>query len=304
MLAHLEAGPNAAFRQLAEASARLYPTFLHTLRDESGIAVDLRTEGKICFLDDNPENIAGGKPLIADDLGTLEPELTYRAPAILLPQNSLDPRQLIQALVATAKHLGVHLASGNEVTAVESADGHITCAETHKTKYSAGIIVNCAGAWAGHISPTPLPTRPIKGQMLCLVHDRSLITHVIQGNGVYLIPRTDHRIAIGSTVEDVGFDKRVDPGTIQLLHQRAASLVPACGQALIHDSWAGLRPCLPDHLPALGKTSLEGYFVATGHYRDGILLAPITAHVMSQTIRGEQPDVDLTPFSPLRFESQ
>ena len=118
---------------------------------------------------------------------------------------------------------------------------------------------------------------------------------------MYIIPRSDGRIVLGATVEEAGFDKRVDPDTVQRLHQAAANVAPAIGEMRIHEVWAGLRPGSPDDLPILGPTALPGYFAATGHYRDGILLAPITAHVMSQLLRGRAPDFDLEPFSPLRF---
>jgi len=166
----------------------------------------------------------------------------------------------------------------------------------------APAIVNCAGAWSGQFSPVPVPTRPIKGQMLALVADRrNLVRHVIRGNGVYVIPRADGRIVIGATVEDVGFDKRVDTETIQRMHQAAAVLVPQLGEARMLEDWAGLRPCAPDKLPIMGKTSLEGYYVSTGHYRDGILLAPIAAMLMTQVVQGRPTEIEFSDFGPLRF---
>jgi len=118
---------------------------------------------------------------------------------------------------------------------------------------------------------------------------------------VYVVPRSDGRIVIGSTLEDAGFDKRVDPGTIQRLHQAAADLIPELGEARMLETWAGLRPGTPDALPLLGATEVDNYFIAAGHYRDGILLAPVTALVMSQAVRGLKPDFELSAFSPARF---
>ena len=107
---------------------------------------------------------------------------------------------------------------------------------------------------------------------------------------------------LGATVEDAGFDKRVDPETIQKLHHAGIDAAPALASMKIHDAWAGLRPGTPDNLPILGETALPGYFAATGHYRDGIMLAPITAHLMTQLITaGQTTGFDLRPFSPLRF---
>ena len=303
MIAYCEAGPHPLLQQLAKTSSQMYPAFVHVLQDESGINVDLRSDGTIRFLDDPQHDVAEeGKAISADSLCKLEPELTYSAVARLLPEFCVDPRLLMDALLKAALHLGVHVASGADVTHLQIEHGTAVAAITTKTRYVSKIIVNCAGAWSGQFSPVPVPTLPIKGQMLALVPDRhQLIRHVIRGNGVYIIPRGDGRIVIGATVEDAGFDKRVDPDTIQRMHQAAAILVPALGQARIHQDWAGLRPCTPDKLPIMGNTSLAGYFVATGHYRDGIMLAPISARLMAQFILGNRPDFNFDAFSPTRF---
>jgi glycine oxidase len=131
---------------------------------------------------------------------------------------------------------------------------------------------------------------------------RGLLRHVIRAPEVYLVPRSDGRIVIGSTLEEAGYDKRTDPDTIQRLHQAAIHLVPGLAQARLLEAWAGLRPGTPDDLPILGATSTPGYFAATGHFRDGILLAPITAHVMARVITGAQPEYDISAFSPARFQ--
>ena len=137
--------------------------------------------------------------------------------------------------------------------------------------------------------------------MLCLVMPyRDLLKQVIRGE-VYLIPRSDGRLLVGATVEEAGFDKKTHPATIQRLHHAALSLVPKLKDAKILEDWAGLRPGTPDALPILGATSTPGYYVATGHFRDGILLAPITAQVISEVIAGKTPSLDLAPFSPARF---
>jgi len=130
---------------------------------------------------------------------------------------------------------------------------------------------------------------------------RTLLKHVIRSANVYLIPRSDGRLLVGATVEEAGFDKRTDPATIQRLHKAALALVPKLADARILEDWAGLRPGTPDALPILGHTSTPGYYVATGHFRDGILLAPVTAQVVADVIEGRTPQHDLTPFSPARF---
>ncbi len=237
-----------------------------------------------------------------------------------LKERSVDPRALVAAAWKTAKLRGVDFSSGDEVTQVNVSHGRATGVTTIKTTFHAAKVVNCAGAWSGQIklaqvdmgqikqnsgptTPHALPTRPVKGQMLCLLLPaRELLRHVIRSHGAYLIPRSDGRLLVGATVEEAGFDKRTDLATIQHLHQAAITLVPKLADAKILESWAGLRPGTPDGLPILGETSTPGYFVATGHFRDGILLAPITAEVMAAVIEGPTPELDLTAFSPARFD--
>ena len=113
------------------------------------------------------------------------------------------------------------------------------------------------------------------------------VQHVVRTPEIYIIPRSDRRILLGATLEDAGFDKRTDAETIERLYKSAAAVVPKIAEMRIHDAWAGLRPASPDGPPMLGATTLPGYFAATGHYRDGIMLAPITAEVMTQIIVGK-----------------
>ena len=137
-------------------------------------------------------------------------------------------------------------------------EGRATGVETTKTAFHAKKIINCAGAWSGQIPPHAFPTRPVKGQMLCLIMpSRDLLKHVIRSPKAYLIPRSDGRLLVGATVEEAGFDKRTDLATIQHLHQSAIELVPKLADAKILESWAGLRPGTPDALPILGSTSTQ-----------------------------------------------
>lgn len=310
MLAHCE--QDDAVRELAVASAKLYPEFVHEIEDESGLKVDYRNNGTILLLtgDEDEPFCDGAVRLNADQLPELEPNIEFAAEALLLPEASVDPRALTAASLKAAHHRGIDISSGTEVTQVEANNLGISGVSTPKTRFPTATVVNCAGAWAAQFqSPLSPPTRPVKGQMLDLIPAAKLtsrvqslpLQHVIRTPDVYLVPRTDGRIVVGSTVEEAGFDKRIDPGTIQRLFQAAANVCPELGQARIHESWSGLRPGSPDNLLILGATNTPGYFIATGHFRDGILLAPITAHVMTQLIRGEQCQFDLSAFSPLRF---
>jgi len=296
----------SALQPLATASARMYPEFAHELEVESGMKVDLRDYGTILF--PSPEHAAdadrcGGIQLTAKSFLDSEPALApVNEPSWCLKERSVDPRALTAAASQTAKHRGVDFSSGDPVTQIDIADGRVVGVTTTKTSFIAGKVVNCAGAWAGQIGPFSVPTRPVKGQMLCLVMpSRTLLRHVIRSPQAYLIPRSDGRLLVGATVEEAGFDKKTDTATIQRLHRAAIEMVPKLSDARILEDWAGLRPGTPDGLPILGPTPTPGYFVATGHFRDGILLAPVTAKVMADVIEGRVPEHDLRAFSPSRF---
>ena len=294
-----------ALQSLATASARMYPEFVHELEAESGMRVDLRNQGTILFPAENEHEHPGSalSTSLPAPLSELEPALAEKnRPAFYLQERSVDPRALTAAALHAAKHRGVDVSSGEAATAVNLFDGRVAGITTRKTSYHAPKVVNCAGAWSGQIAPYAFPTRPVKGQMLCLVSpSHGLLKHVVRSPECYLIPRSDGRILVGTTVEEAGFDKRTDVATIQRLHRAAVAIVPELGNAKILEDWAGLRPGTPDALPILGPTSTPGYYVATGHFRDGILLAPVTAQVMADVIEEKTPDFDLAPFSPARF---
>ncbi len=304
----------AVLQPLATASARMYPEFVHELEDESGVRVDLRSEGTVLLSLEEHLHEPPGFPsqrLSPGSLIELEPTVAdgdsaaSRLSATYLQERSVDPRALVKAALKTAKHREVDFSSGDSVTSVDVADGRVTGVSAAKTSFSAPIVVNCAGAWSGQLGPCRFPTRPVRGQMLAVAApSRTLLGHVVRAPEVYLVPRSDGRILIGSTIEEAGFDKRTDPDTIHRLHRAAINLIPELAGARILEDWAGLRPGTPDDLPILGATSVAGYYVATGHFRDGILLAPVTAHIMAQVITGGKIDHDISAFSAARFATR
>jgi glycine oxidase len=307
MLANCGDETPGVLQPLATASAEMYPEFAHELEDESGAKVDLRAHGTLLF----PEagnahgNIQGANALPAP-LAQLEPALTTEGRhAFFLKERSVCPRALTAAALKAARHRGVDVASGSAVVAVDMAAERAIGVTTDKTSYRSAKVVNCAGAWAGQIAPYPIPTRPVKGQMICFaMPSRELLTHVVRSPEIYLIPRSDGRLLAGATLEEAGFDKRTVPDTILALRNAAMAMVPALKEARVLEDWAGLRPGTPDNLPILGATPIPGYFVATGHFRDGILLAPVTARAMAQLMSGTEPQYDLAPFSIERFGRQ
>jgi glycine oxidase len=303
-------------QELATASARMYPEFVHELQDESGLKIDLRSQGTLLLRDTRhdalpdqhlkdsyplPLPLEEPEPALCSCKGILSnSESGYTK--LYIKERCVDPRDLTAAAIAAAKHRGIDFSSGDRVVAVEVTEGKATGVQTNKTRFASGVVVNCAGAWAGLIEPHVFPTRPVKGQMLCvLMPEKELVRRVVRAPDVYLIPRSDGRMLIGATTEESGFDKQTVPETILKLRQAAIDLVPKLADARILEAWAGLRPGTPDGLPILGATSSPGYFVATGHFRDGILLAPVTARLMAQLITGGTVEFDLKAFDEKRF---
>ena len=290
-----------ALRELASASARMYPEFVHEIEDEARSTADLRNEGTLLLGSEPQHPTPSSKTLNSQDLVNFEPALTTLASAVWLEERSVDPRALTAAVLKACLHRGVEVSSGEQVTSVNLSNSRVSGVTTQKTNYAAATVVNCAGAWAGHFPPYRFPTRPVKGQMLAVVSKRKLLRHVLRSSNVYIVPRSDGRILIGASVEEAGYDKRVLPETIQRMHRDAVQLLPALSEARLLEDWAGLRPGTPDSLPFLGATETPGYYVATGHYRDGILLAPVTASILGRVIAGEQCAFDLSAFCPERF---
>ena len=342
MLADFPSETPPLLRELATASAAMYPEFVRGLEEESGLKIDLRSVGTLVLFraETGLRPVPAGQSPATTQAYALPLPLAELEPALRVPdaaaaqftplysrERCVDPRHLTSAAIAAARHRGVDFSSGDQVMGVEVANGKATGVRTNTTQFAAGLVVNCAGAWAGQIrvgirvgtgaSPVQaerssagflVPTRPVKGQMLCVVMpEKELVRHVVRTSGwtpdVYLIPRSDGRLVIGATQEEAGFDKQTVPETIQKLRQAALDLVPKLAEARILEAWAGLRPGTPDNLPILGTTPTPGYFVATGHFRDGILLAPVTAKVMAQMILGQKPEFDLEAFGAERFES-
>ena len=292
-----------ALRPLAQSSLDMFTEFVHEVEDESGVRVDLRDHGALVSTEEVSED-AMPSPLTEAELRALSPRVAYRPGLHLVDEKSVDPRALMSALEAAAKHREIDLATGWAIKQISCRDG-LLAVRSERTEYFAPIVVNCCGAWSAELETEAdlrVPVRPVKGQILCLASPRrDLLGHMIRTPEVYLVPRSDGRILVGATVEEAGFDKRVQPDVIQHYHQLAANLVPDLGEARMLEAWAGLRPGTPDDLPILGGTSVPGYFVATGHFRNGILLAPVTALAMANVTRGLESPLDIAPFSPDRF---
>lgn len=282
-------------RTLAAESARLYPEFVSKLEAASGMKVDFQ-HGAIALLPQG-EPLSQHKPVSQEQLKQLDPAVNPHAYSAYFveDENSVDPDLLMKAALLAAKANGIEIRSHTPVQEMRAAEKQVEVIAGNEC-FLARAAVNCQGAWAG------VPVRPRKGQMLYLQPQKSgLLKHVVRTPEVYLVPRSSGKILVGATVEDVGYDKTVQPEAIQKLHDAAGHVVPELAMASVIASWAGLRPGSPDDLPLLGPTETPGVFIASGHFRNGILLAPITAVIMADMIDGKVPELNISAFSPARF---
>jgi glycine oxidase len=296
MLAPSDQETPAALRPLAKASARMFAAFVQKVESAAGMQADFRRVGTIALMPENT-TVREYRGLSAAELQRLEPSIHPSGQfAYFVQEDSVDPLLLTRAALAAARTLGVEVRGHSAVTKIR-ARGEAVEVETQADTFFATAGVDCRGAWSG------APVRPRKGQMLYVYPETSVLQHVLRAPDVYIVPRSSGKILIGATVEDVGFDKSIDPSTIRNLQNAAAKYVPALASAPVTQSWAGLRPGTPDDLPILGPTETPHVFAATGHFRNGILLAPITAQIMADLIFGRPSPLDISAFSHHRFSS-
>ena len=221
--------------------------------------------------------------------------------AFLLPDEAQlrNPRHL-QALIAACKQAGVEITADVAADQVAIGPDHIRGIDSSRGLLSAHRYCFTAGAWTGqllYVLGLSISVLPLRGQMVLFRCGSPPIRHIVNEGSRYIVPRDDGRVLVGSTEEEVGFDKRTTDEAISELAAFARELVPALAEAPIEQTWAGLRPASFDGLPYLGQLpGLPNAFVAAGHFRSGLFLSPATAVVMSQLVRGEKPAIDLTPF--------
>lgn len=308
---------------LALESQRLWPDFARELEIASGVSVEYRDEGTLVVAinrDDAAKlrhSFEFQKGLGLDLTWLTAAEARQREPhlkpgiaaAVWSPRDhQVENRQLGRALALAARGAGVELVENCPVREIICAGGRATGVISERGRDMADIVVLAAGAWSreiGGIPPAHLPpVRPIKGQMLALQMDPSarLLRHVIWlPNGGYLVPRRDGRLIVGGTVEERGFDQRLTAGGLFALIEGAWRAVPAIEELPIAEMWVGFRPGSRDDAPMLGPSGVGRLAIATGHHRNGILLTPVSAAVLSTYIlTGRLPEI-ARPFSPERF---
>ncbi len=308
------------FLDLLRAASARFPALVAGLAAETGVDPGYRAEGTLfAALSDGDERELelrlgwqgpAGLPverLGRDELLRLEPALSPEVRwGLSYPEDhQVDSVRLFRALLVSAQGRGARLEPGTEVAGVvvENGSARGVRLATGEVR-AAGVVVVAAGCWSGRLVglPRPLPVRPVHGQLLSLQASPSLLTRVVDSPRCYLVPRRD-RVIAGTTVEETGFRAAVTPAGISAILAGAVELLPAAAGLPIQRLWSGLRPGTPDKLPVLGPDpEVKGLLYATGHFRNGVLLAPITGEVVRDLLlEGVWPDCDLAPFRADRF---
>jgi glycine oxidase len=317
-----EPGEEALIALGRDSQAR-WPAFADELERASGIDVELRREGTLvlALTADDQAEIAHrlefqrrlGLPLewlSAAATRAREPHLAGKiAGALFSPQDhQVDNRKLVQALRIAAASAGAEIFEHRPVKEIFVQSGRAKGVVLEDgTTATADVVVLAAGAWSRGIAGLPPdrrpPVRPVKGQMLALRMDAAapLLTHVLWAPGAYLVPRRDGRLIVGATVEEKGFDETITAGGMLTLLEAAWRAVPAIEELPIEEIWVGHRPGSRDDAPILGRGPLEGLFYATGHHRNGILLAPVTADAMARLVLDDVVEPAIQPFGIERF---
>ncbi len=311
--------------QICTDSKQLYTNFAEQLFAETGVDIELDRNGTLylAFSETdvseirrrlewqknaglNVEHLSAGEVRNAEPL--ISPDVRE---ALFFPNDwQVENRKLVLALQKYAKLNRIEIIEDAEVKNLLTENGKVVGAETSDKKFFAKTSVLATGAWTSLIksgeNALPLPNiKPIRGQMLSFKTVKRLFTKVIYSPRGYLVPRFDGRILVGATVEAVGFDKNVTEGGIKFLLETAFEISPHLASLEIFDKWAGLRPFASDGLPILGAFSeIENLHVATAHYRNGILLAPLTAKILADKIVENLDSKYLEIFSPRRFRAE
>ncbi len=308
---------------LALASAERWPAFAAAVEGDSDGEIDYRQTGALhVALDRDEAEALERRYQLMVELGLEAEHVRPRAARELEPglapslaagvhapgEASVDPRALVAALVGALQACGGELVTDSDVTEPIMDGARLQGVRTSDgTEHRADNVVLAAGPWSGALGwlrgDARPPVRPVKGQVITLAGPpgEPVCSRIVASERVYLVPREDGRLVVGATVEEQGFDVRVTAGGVHELLREAYRALPDIAELELTETIAGMRPGTPDNAPLLGPGALDGLLLATGHYRNGVLLAPVTADAIAALLAGRSPDADLAAFDPARF---
>lgn len=301
--------PAGAMWDLCSTSCKLYPAWIDKLEQLTGMDAGYWPCGILAPVTDLQQR-ERHHPMEPDSCWLEAAELAQRQPGIAetvvgawwFPQDGqVNTRNLARVLLSAARILGVEVIEGVHVQGWQhNSHGEIIALESDRGRWSAGAYILAAGAWSQTL--LPIPVTPRKGQMLALQPpSASVLKHIIFADQLYLVPRRSGKIVVGATSEDVGFREGNTVAGLQALLNRATALMPRLVDYEVIDTWWGYRPATPDDLPILGQGMAANLYLATGHYRNGVLLAPITAKLIANLVLHQTSDPHLKAFSWQRF---
>lgn len=316
-----EADGPSDFFDLCSASRDLYPNLAAELLDETGVDIELDQTGTLSLAFSESEALelqnryawqceAGFQLecLSAMEVKSLEPLVSDSVhSAYLIPQDwQVENRKLLTALKSYAEQNGVEIIENAKVENLIFEGGKIAGAATGRGEFLADTTVLATGAWTSLIKlgelEFPVKVTPVRGQMICFWPETRSFRYIIYTKRGYIVPRADGRLLTGSTTEDAGFEKGVTPQSVDYLLDMAAEISPSLVGLEIADKWSGLRPNTPDGFPIVGPIyGIDGLIVAAGHYRNGILLAPITAVAVAESLLNGNDLGLFKSFRPDRF---
>ena len=317
LAAQAEADQADAFLELALASRALYANFAEELCAATGINIEYRTEGTLYLALTEADEAElehrwqwqhavglNTKKLTRERTRKLEPQLNDKLRwALKFPDDhQVNARQLTTALIAAARHAGVTIFPNTEAHQLLIAGKQVQGVATNNGELRAATTILTTGAWTSQLIPT-VPTEPVRGQMIALPITAPPLRHVVYSCRSYLVPRAAGFLIAGSTTEHAGFEKTTTEAGIASIVERSCEIAPSLAGKPLLETWAGLRPKnTRDDWPVIGRdTYYDGLLYATGHYRNGILLTPITAQVISDFVLSGESCINLEAFSPARF---
>lgn len=315
------AGPHlqTPFVHFLRENLSVYPGFIREIEEETGMSTEFCPSGLLylAFDEEGEKELeerhgwqvrAGVKVewLSGDEIRAREPWVgkDVRKGVYFSEDCHVDNVKLMGAVLKRAEKLGVVFFPRTAAVKIIIEDGKVRGLETSGGKFEAPAVVDAAGAWANFDASLPfeIPIKPSRGQILTFKHDVPLFKHMIHLRGTYLVNRSDGRLLVGTTVESAGYNKDVTAKGLNKLSEGLLKVNPELAFLKFAEAWAGLRPRSRDSQPMIGKTPVEGLFLAAGHFRNGVLAAPLTARVLREIMEGRNPSFDITPFDPSRFK--
>jgi hydrogen cyanide synthase HcnC len=311
-----------SFLDFAIQSNAMFPALAAELRQAASMDIELEATSLLFLMQDEGDE-AFARSLVqsfaagSSQLDWLSPEETWQAEPALTRElrgalrfrgdDQVNPYKTADALRAGAVHHGARLLSHTEVTGLEVERGRVVGVRTATETLPSGLVVNAAGAWAAQLARMAhleVPVRPVRGQIVCTAALPPLLGACLSTADCYLAQKHHGEVIVGSTTEEVGFDPGVTPAAIQTLCAGAVRAVPALAEVGVKRVWSGFRPGSPDELPILGPVAgLDGYLNACGHFRTGIVTAPLTGLMLAEIMLGETPSYPIEPFLLERFSA-